>query len=225
MRYIAIFLLLANISYFGWYQYRSQSENLSMSANSRPLLNNGLMLASEYQQLTSAVDAPICSLVGNFVTVDEANGFIALVGSEIVTARLSLSGDPLPAQYLVYLSPLSSRAIATITLEGLGEAIAAANLEIENYLITRGLLENAIALGVFSDLASATEIRNQVAELGYSVEIDEIPRSTGDIRVQLLAASSDLIENLEWLELTADRPYLTHAENLCETIAQGTQFP
>jgi len=183
------------------------------------------MLVSEYQQLTSAAATPICSLVGNFATVDEANGFIARVESESVTARLSLAGEPLPAQYLVYLSPLSSRLIATITLEGLGEAIAAANLEIENYLITRGLLENAIALGVFSDVASATEIRNQVAELGYSVEIDEIPRSTGDIRVQLQAASSDLIENLKWLELTADRPYLSRSENLCETIAQGTQFP
>lgn len=183
------------------------------------------MLVSEYQLLTGAAAASSCSLVGNFATVDEASSFIALVEAESVTARLSLSGEPLPAQYLVYLSPLPSRAIATITLDGLGESLVAANLEIENYLITRGSLENAIALGVFSELAGATEARNQVAELGYSVEIDEIPRSTGDIRVELQAASSDLIEILNWLELTADRPYLTRSENLCETIAQGTQFP
>ena len=225
MRYIAIFLLLANIGYFGWNYYRPLSGSVPETGQARPLLNTGLMLASEYRQLSEAAAEFSCSLVGNFSSVDEANSFIALVETESVSASLSLSGEPLPPQYLVYLSPLSSRAIATITLDGLSESLAAANMEIENYLITRGSLENAIALGVFADSDSATDVRNQVARLGYRVEIEEIPRSSGDIRVQLQAASPDQIENLRWPELTAGRPDLTRVENLCETIAQGTQFP
>jgi hypothetical protein len=227
MRYIAIFLLLANMGYFGWNHYRPQSMVLPVSAESRPLLNSGLILISEYQQGSGAEADSICYRVGNFTTVDEANGFIALAETKSLSARLSLSGEPLSAQYRVYLPPVSSRAIATMTLDALSERIVEAGLAIESYLITRGLLENGIALGVFADLAGATEVQNQLSEFGYGTEIDEIPRSSGDIRVELTAVSGsvDQTENVKWLELATARPYLTLVENLCETIAQGSQFP
>ena len=98
-------------------------------------------------------------------------------------------------------------------------------MEIETYLITRGLLENGIALGVFSEQASAQNTQSRVLQLGYPAEIEEIPRSTGEIRVQLQVLEQEALENPAWLELTGDRTGLSIVENLCETIAQGTQFP
>ena len=95
----------------------------------------------------------------------------------------------------------------------------------EIYLITRGMLENGIALGVFSERVDAETARIAVQELGYVPEIEEIPRSTGEIQVQLQVLEQNVQENPAWLDLTVGRPDLSITENLCETIAQGRQFP
>ena len=231
MRYIALFLLVVNIGYFGWNQYRPDAEPLLMTAQPRELLDSGLMLITEYQQQVenqqgSTVDSDFtCSMVEGFSNIDEAYGFIDFAISKSLRAQLSLAGELLPSQYRVYLPPSSSRTIATITLDSLSERIESAGLEVEMYLITRGILENSIALGVFSEMSAASLVRDQVVALGYRAIVDEIPQSTGNIRVELQASEAKQIENAIWLELAAGRSYLTHTENLCETIAQGTQFP
>ena len=68
-------------------------------------------------------------------------------------------------------------------------------------------------------------MQNQLLALGYAAEMEEIPRSTGEIQVWLQLLQADAMENPEWLELTASRPDLRIMENLCETIAQGSKFP
>ncbi len=231
MRYIAVFLLLVNIGYFGWNQTHTDPVTLVQPAVDRPLLNTGLMLISEYnrqaQQQTRINEdaARLCSVISGFANVDDANSFIMLAQQGGLGVLLNLTGDPLDPQYRVFLPPVSSRTIATTTLDGLSERIGQAGMEIETYIITRGLLENAIALGLFVDVDSATRVRNRVLALGYNVEIEEIPQSTGDIQVLLKPLDSSQIENSQWLGLAVDRPYLNRTENLCETIAQGTQFP
>lgn len=231
MRYIAVFLLLANLAYFGWNQYRPGPLVAPLVHEQRPLLNTGLMLISEFdaqvaaQQRINEEASRLCAIVGSFPTVDEAKSFIAASADRGLGARLNMTGELIPPQYRVYLPPLTSRSIATITLDGLSERIAGAGLQIETYLITRGLLENAIALGLFARSNNAAAVRNQVVALGYRVEIEEIPQSTGEIQVQLTPLDSAQIDNVEWLDLAADRPYLSRTEILCETIAQGPQFP
>ena len=225
MRYIAIFLLLANIAYFAWLRVAAPPVVVSAPTPARPLLNSGLTLVSEYEQQLAQRPALSCFTVSSFISVDDASSFIAEIGGIASDASVSLSGDPLSPQYRVFLAPASSRGIATITLDSLSESIAAAQMEIETYLITRGPLENGIALGVFLEQASAQDAQSRVLQLGYPAEIEEIPRSTGEIRVQLQVLEQDVQENPAWLGLTVDRPDLSIVENLCETIAQGTQFP
>jgi len=225
MRYIAIFLLLANIAYFAWLRVAAPPVVVSAPTPARPLLNSGLTLVSEYEQQLAQRPALSCFTVSSFISVDDASSFIAEIGGIASDASVSLSGDPLSPQYRVFLAPASSRGIATITLDSLSESIDAAQMEIETYLITRGPLENGIALGVFSEQASAKDTQSRVLQLGYPAEIEEIPRSTGEIRVQLQVLEQDVQENPAWLGLTVDRTDLSIVENLCETIAQGTQFP
>jgi len=225
MRYIAIFLLLANIAYFAWLRVAAPPVVVSAPTPARPLLNSGLTLVSEYEQQLAQRPALSCFTVSSFISVDDASSFIAEIGGIASDASVSLSGDPLSPQYRVFLAPASSRGIATITLDSLSESIDAAQMEIETYLITRGPLENGIALGVFSEQASAQDTQSRVLQLGYPAEIEEIPRSTGEIRVQLQVLEQDVQENPAWLGLTVDRTDLSIVENLCETIAQGTQFP
>ena len=229
MRYIVIFLVLANLGYFGWRLYFPATALPAETTAARPLLNQGLVLLSEYNAQaaaqTAANPARLCYLVGDFLSVDDASSFLSVVESAGYRALLQLEGEPLPPNYRVYLPPMSSREVATITLDGLGERLDEQGLQIESYLITRGALENGVALGVFESQSSAAAIRDQVANLGYNVAIEEIPRSSG--AVQLLLAKSDFsaLDIAEWLDFAGDRVDLTYSENLCETIAQGVQFP
>ncbi|MEX0964295.1 MAG: hypothetical protein WDZ52_09685 [Pseudohongiellaceae bacterium] len=225
MRYIAIFLLLANIGYFVWVQSSSEPASQPTASSSRPLLNTGLTLVSEFQEQLAARPALSCFTVAGFASTDDATSFIAEIDEIAYAARLYLDGDPLDSQYRVFIPPASSRGIATITLDNLSERLAALEIDVESYLITRGTLENGIALGVFSDRESAVTTLNAVQGLGYGPEIEEIPRSTGEIQVRLEMLRQDLLESPAGPDLTASRPDLTITENLCETIAQGTQFP
>ena len=231
MRYIVIFLLLLNMAYFGWSRYGPSPSDAGSGSEDLPLLNTGLMLVREYEERATALVAanqdqsPMCAIVADFPTVDEAYSFMSESSNRGFSAVLNLTGEALTPQFRVYIPPLSSRSIATITLDGLSAAASNAGLEVETYLITRGSLANAIALGVFALPDSAELVREQVAALGYSVQIQEIPLSTGDIQVLLRHPQFDSAGEAQRLDLSADRPYLTVTENLCETIAQGLQFP
>ena len=225
MRYIAIFLLLVNIGYFSWVRYAAEPIAPAVTSTPRLLLNSGLTLVSEYEAQLVAQSALNCFTIGSFSTIDDASSLIAEMGEAVLASSVVLSGDPLSSQYRVFIPPASSRGIATITLDGLSEVLRAADMESEIYLIARGMLENGIALGVFSKLGDAQAARNGVQGLGYAPQIEEIPRSTGDIEVQLQVMEQYVLENPGWPDLTAGRPNLIITENLCETIAQGTQFP
>ena len=230
MRYIAIFLLVANIGYFIWAQTRTPQEEL-IAREPRDLLNTGLMLVSEFKEqavavaLENAEDLTKCSFINGFSTVVDANGFILMAQERNLGALLNITGDPLPSQYRVFLPPAGNRFLATRVLDEVSEAISNAQLEVESYLITRGPLTEGVGLGVFTDKLAADLVQTQVSELGFRSEIEEIPRSNGEIQVVLRPPNSDQVDTAEWLELSDDRPNLTRTENLCETIAQASQFP
>lgn len=230
VRYIAIFLLVANIGYFIWAQTRPAANNPE-SASARELLNTGLMLISEYEAqaaalaLENATDPTICSIVSGFTTVDDANGFILIAQEANLGALLNLSGEPLASQFRVFLAPEANRILATRALDSVSEAISGAQLDIETYLITRGALAEGVGLGVFAAAEDAENVQNQISNLGFAAQVEEIPRSTGDIQVVLRPSNSERLESAEWLELSDDRPDLSRTENLCETIAQASQFP
>lgn len=229
MRYIALFLVLLNLAYLAWNLTRPAPPALEPSAP-RPLLNTGLTLVSEYEA-DSALQAEInalasrqCTVASGFPSLDEASSFLAEARNAGFEAALEMGGQALEPLYRVYLPPASSRAIATITLDGLAERLAAAELAIDSYLITRGILENAIALGVYEDPERAQTVQASVAEMGYEAEIEELSRSTGEIRVWLRHPTAERVTDAEWLDLTAERDGLSRSENLCETLVQAPQF-
>jgi hypothetical protein len=230
LRYIALFLLIANIGYFVWTFVRPL-ESESTAYQPRELINSGLMLVSEFEAQTAAlalenvVDSKTCSIVSGFATVDDANGFILLAQRLNLVGLLNLTGGALPSQYRVFLPSEPNRSLATRKLDSVSAAVEAAQLQVETYLITRGPLSEGVGLGVFIDAEEAGLVQSQLSELGYMPEIEEIPRSMGEIRVLLRSLNSNQVEGAEWLELSDDRPDLTRTENLCETIAQASQFP
>jgi len=229
MRYIAIFLVLLNIIYLVWSNMAEESEELAPE-EPRPLLNTGIITLAEFatdterQQALNAQAEQLCTLVSGFQTLDDAEYFIADARGAGHLAALQLLGEELSPLYRLYLPPASSRAVATITLDGLGERLKEENLDVESYLITRGLLENAVALGVYEDEQRARELLERIQGLGYGPTVDVIPRSTGGIEVWLHPGSDQRLNDSEWLDLSTERPGLSRSENLCETLVQAPQF-
>lgn len=231
MRYIAIFLLVANLAYLGWHLSQPPQPQAPDDAARRPLLNTGLTLLREYQAMSedqareAAEAARMCTVISGFAGEDEARAFADELAGPGRQPRLFLTGTRLPSQYRVLLPPASSRQVAAITMDGLSERLEQEGQAIETYLITRGALENAIALGVFADQANALRVQQQVQALGYGPQLQEIPRTDGEIQVWLEGVGAESLDESEWLDLSAERPALSRSENLCETIAQAPRIP
>lgn len=231
MKYIVIFLFLANLSYLFWSISPFAEPVVRVSPAPRPLLNNGMMLLEEYQtqreqRLREEAELnKTCLKISPFNNSDEANVLLSRAQELGLSGRLDVVGEQLPSQYRVFLPPASSRAIAAIMLDSLGETAEAAGLQLETYLITRGSLENAIALGVFESPESAADIESKVTELGYQPRVEEIITSDGGVVLWLEGPNSLTLQSTEWLDLAQESQDLLVSENLCETIAQGEQFP
>ena len=229
MRYIAVFLLLANLAYLGWNLTRPDAVPAEQG-EPRPLLNTGITLLEEFrqdeqaQQEINARSEQLCTLASGFLSLDEAEDFLADAREAGYLGAIQFRGAALPSHFRVYLPPASSRSVATIILDGVSERLAAAGLDIESYLITRGLLENAVALGVYDDEAAGRGVSEQLRMLGYEPVVEEIRRSEEGVEVWLRPPSTDRINESEWLDFTAERPNLTRSENLCETLVQAPQF-
>ena len=69
MRYIAIFLLLANIGYFSWIRYSEQPIAAPVTNTPKVLINSGLTLVSEYE----AEYALKCFIIENFNTIPKSD--------------------------------------------------------------------------------------------------------------------------------------------------------
>ncbi|MFT6093072.1 MAG: hypothetical protein ACJA2Q_000962 [Pseudohongiellaceae bacterium] len=226
-----MFLILTNLGYFAWLKFGAIPIAPVGLSESGPLLSDGMILLSEYnarvaeEDLIRSAQSRMCLTVTGFSNFDDAVSFENAAFNSGLSTSQQLIGSLLASQFRVFLPPASSQAVAAITLDALNEKVAQAELAIETYLITRGLLENAIALGVVSSLAEAEEIQSALVNLGYIPEIQELLQSDGGIAVHLSAASSLSLESSQWLGLILQRSYLVAVENVCETIAQGAQFP
>lgn len=225
MKYILVLLVLANLGFFAWNYTQPLPE--AETPAPRPLLNTGLTLVSEYEAETDALalDARrLCSQVSGFDDSQQAESFIELARGRGLEALLQVEPSAEPAQYRLYLPPTPTREIANLTLEDIADRLQAAELSIDTYLITRGELENAVALGVYEDRGTAEAVQTQILGLGYTPFIEEIAASTAEVQVWLRAPNSGRINDAEWLDLSAENGNLTRLENLCQTIAQASQF-
>ncbi len=252
MRWILIFLLLLNIAVFAWFwragKVGGDSVSGSVASGEQELAENSiptLVLLSELgsmQQSATRAAEPVvvaelptsCYAIGPFTGRPDAQQFLDVYSLQEQTAQdqsvqrqLSLEERqiPLRTDYRVYLPPAASREIAANTLREVQARLAAANLNIDNFLITQGELENGIALGLFSERNNALNVERQLGQLGFAVVIAEEPRTQNEFWVAVEEPPQSPQLMALWPEITAQRSYLQRTEKLCETIAHEEQFP
>ena len=225
MRYVVITLVLLNLAHLGW--------NLGWplpepdSRESRSLLNSGLTLVSEFDarnfQLESEAER-LCSLVSGFEDEAEAADFMAEAIRRGLDAAYAAGQSGRGRQYRGFIPPTPSVEIARLTLEDLTARLEAADVTADIGLVSSGEGQNAIALGRFDSATAAVSLRDRISALGYSPQIERIQPETERLKLWLRPPQSGRVETLEWLDLTRERPHLSRVENLCQTIAQATQF-
>ncbi len=228
MRYIVVCLLFANVLYFLYLFFNPAPVQ---EEQARELLDSGLMLLSEFdamsvEQARGLSDAErLCSIASGFADMDQANDFLEQSRATGFAATLVLTGNEAAPHFRVYLAPATSAAEGAAALEQLDQRLAEEDLDLELALIRRGPLANAVTMGTYPDEASARVVQSSVFALGYTPLLEEIPRSDGEVQVWLRPSDSGRINDAQWLDLSAESPELTRSENLCETIAQASQFP
>jgi len=181
-------------------------------------------LYAERNQSVVPLPRPYCAQVGAFENLEDANDFITV---NAIKMRVALDLHQLAAspQYRVYLSPFEGREEAVDAIEQLRATLVANKVAIESFLIAQGELANGIALGLFSEQANAMNVKSQIQKIGYEVLIQEVLSTQKQLSVTIIELESEAIFKEYWAEIQRKRPYLHAVEKLCETIAQGIQFP
>ena len=235
MRNIVIFLLLLNVIYFVWALFKPVTDGVNITRPSSQSDENSLVLVSELASMPVTVElnnnlpypqsAIQCFSIGDFQDLSDANEFRDQVIALGLEPTLNIAQNFEQSLYQVYLPPISSPDLAANVLQEINNAIRAADLSIESQLITSGNLQNSITFGRYDSPDEAQIKQSQLAELGYVADVEQIPGEESVIRVLLRTNQNAAFEAQIWPEIQIQRQYLGRTENLCETIAQGEQFP
>lgn len=187
MRLIFLVLVLVNLAYLGWQYYDPIRPIAPKSPVVAHRAGNGvpIVLLQEQDQVGDAAIATIpivqnpqdmdkeknCSAIGPFGDVASGQDVQArLYAIELRAEVLSVDRFSGEFDYRVLIPPMSSLQQAFRHLRELKAR------DIDSYVITAGEHALGISLGVFSEENPANVVKDRFAQLGYEVNVVEIPR-------------------------------------------------
>jgi len=230
MRWIFISLVVINIAVFCYFQFSVERAEAAPSQSSLvPATDNSLLMLNERRRdtvLPPPVAAPVthsgagresaallCSLVGPFLRLLQAEYFVERLAALGVNASVKEVGIPIESGYWVYLAPEASRKEA---LRRLGEL---QNKGIDSYVIPKGELANGISLGMYTNKQRAVALQTSVNLQGYDASIADVPRQNKEVWVSLDAVEAAKIDENVWLELLGGEESIDKQQNFCSDLA------
>lgn len=224
MRWILLILLLLNIALYALF-WRSSPAVEQLSNENNIEETSALVLLSEVRTAPAAVRLNLpalgagelviaCYELGPFMNSADAEQF-ALEHKNIFATQIESRQIQTRVDYRVYLPPYMSRDAAESALKDLRAKLQAANVAIDTLLITRGNLENGVALGLFAQQQNALNVENQLSRLGYEVLIIEEPRTQEQLWISLFELPEGARLLPQWSAIQQRRSYLQRLEKLC----------
>jgi hypothetical protein len=224
MRWILISLLLLNTALFAWFlllPVKAEQQRGEINIDPFPdlVLLSEVQAASSSRQFSPQASAgsdvvAACYELGPFADSYDTEQF-ALSEKDKFAMQIDNRQVQTRVDYRVYLSPYASRDAAETALEELRAKLQANNLAIDTLVITRGDLENGVALGLFSEQRNALNVESQLTRLGYEVHIIEELRTQEQLWISLLESPEGARLLLQWPVIQQQRPYLQYTEKLC----------
>ncbi len=162
---------------------------------------------------TAEGDQAMCTMVGPFAQLLQAEYLVDRLVSMDVSAVIRTLEVPDGVRHLVYLPPEVSEAAA---LRRLHEVQAR---RIDSYMIASGDLANGISLGIYTERADAEARLREIRDLGYQPAVREQARTISEIWVSLPAAEGESIDSRLWMDLLRQQAGLEKRQNFCPGVA------
>lgn len=225
MRRLVLGLLALNVLTMLWLGLRE-----GVAGRQLPASDDGLPVTVAPLVLLAEVIAPgprlveRCWWAGPFDDESRAESLAAVLEDRGVwrVVQMPYSTDTL---HRVYLPAEPGRQAALDLVAELRRASEAAGMSMDSYIVSGGDLDNAISLGLFSDVRNALRVQTQVQALGYSpvIALEERQSSRFWLVIGVAAVSDNFLESMraQMLDVTD----FSVRENLCEMIAHQEQFP
>lgn len=220
MRLVFFFLLFANILMLVWrfglglpakYRAPLDSEVWQRPSNLRGLTLVGEEVAPD-SELTSSFEA-LCVWVGPFGREQTAQTFIERIAALDVQSALKVEPVAAGESYWVYLPSPGNRTAAKgilAKLQGRG---------IDSYIVPKGEQENAISLGMFSELKLAQTRMAEIVDLGFEPLLKSITRQVDEFWVMVEEAQVEKIGKSAWHNIVTEQFKLSEEQKFCLDVA------
>lgn len=156
---------------------------------------------------------PMCTLVGPFDALLQAEYLVERLAAREVTARIEELEIPGEIGYWVYLPPRETRRQAFNELREIQAK------GIDSYVIPKGELANGISFGMFSQPALAKSRMEDMRSRGYAAEIKETPRIYRETWVVLAPGQSQYLDSAMWQQLLEGSEGVERRQNYCPPVA------
>lgn len=231
MRLIFIFLLIANLVFFGYVIFIDDAPIQTSVSNKKTLqqVDNNLTLLTEQEgspvaagakkntanQVVDAADksTELCTMVGPYAQLLHAEYLVEKLAALGVAAQITNVGIKDGEAYWVYLPPEMSEKEALRRLYELQKK------NIESYIITKGELTNGISFGRYADGLEAEEKMKAIKAQGYDAQIKSIPKTINETWVLLESGADEKISQSTWLDLMSQQQNLEKRQNFCLGVA------
>lgn len=171
MKLIIYFLLICNLGFAAWHfkgiDVREDGAENGLALNHE----NQLILLTEYQQeKQSQSGGKLCYSLGPFINKSESKKALELFKGNNVEAKDIQLRDTSRSGFWVTLPASESRKEAKKQIERLKK------LNVKDYfLVAKGIHENAISLGVYSQKKLARRRIDEIIRLGFIPRMENVP--------------------------------------------------
>lgn len=148
-------------------------------------------------------EAPACKAIGPYFSLDKGQDAVAQLAELNLSVTLQVIDKATSARdFRLMIPPANSLQDAYRRQRELKSN------NIESYVITQGKRKHGVSLGVFSTRQGAEMARKQLPDLGYSVELIEIPRIVREYWVIPRGSPKINLTAATWKSVTDEHPEL-----------------
>jgi len=237
MRAIFIFLLTANLAFFG-YQYfftssvattpsvKAKVESAGQGDELKLLAEQGGSASLRVKvKAETAVEnqvasvgpergaAEFCTMVGPYGQLLQAEYAVERLTALGAVAHITPVEIKEGESYWVYLRPEMSEKEALRRLYELQKK------GIESHIIAKGELTNGVSFGRFADYAEAEVRSSEIKNQGYDAQIKMLPKMIQEVWVVVDTGFAEKIDETVWVDLLSKDTGLEKRQNFCLGVA------
>ena len=215
MKWLIYFLLICNIGFAAWH-FRSLDMLEDRASGALEISHeNQLVLLREFQQQQTKLTKPhgekLCYSIGPFAKKSQADKAEQLLRDNNFVTKSSNIRDSSRSGYWVILPASGSRQGAMKYIEQLKK------LKIKDYfLVATGAHENAVSLGVYSNIQLARRRLDEMTQLGFIPQMESVALPQNEYWLNWYKESKDQPDESIISNIKNASPAVSKIERTCK---------